>query len=55
MLGFYAGHGIVSEIEATDIKCIDEAYEGMLRRAVKYRLLIDMATLQAARCRYFTS
>ncbi|TBU98980.1 NAD(P)-dependent alcohol dehydrogenase [Stutzerimonas kirkiae] len=48
MLDFCAEHGIVSEIEMIDIKDINEAYERMLRSDVKYRFVIDMASLKAA-------
>jgi uncharacterized zinc-type alcohol dehydrogenase-like protein len=45
MLDFCAEHGIVSEIEEVPIQAIDEAYERMLKSDVKYRFVIDMATL----------
>jgi uncharacterized zinc-type alcohol dehydrogenase-like protein len=45
MLDFCAGHGIVSEIEEVPIQAIDEAYERMLKSDVKYRFVIDMATI----------
>ncbi len=48
MLDFCAEHGIVSEIEMIDIQQINEAYERMLRSDVKYRFVIDMASLKAA-------
>ena len=45
MLDFCAEHGIVSDIEMTPISAINEAYERMLKNDVKYRFVIDMATL----------
>lgn len=47
MLDFCAEHGIVSDIEMIDIKDINEAYERLLKSDVKYRFVIDMATLRA--------
>ena len=46
MLDFCAEHGIVSDIEIIPIQKIDEAYERMLRSDVKYRFVIDMASLK---------
>jgi len=48
MLDFCAGHGIVSDIETIRADQIDEAYERMLRSDVKYRFVIDAATMGAA-------
>ncbi|MBC7700244.1 NAD(P)-dependent alcohol dehydrogenase [Aquabacterium sp.] len=45
MLDFCAEHGIVSDIEIIAMKEINTAYERMLRSDVKYRFVIDMATL----------
>jgi uncharacterized zinc-type alcohol dehydrogenase-like protein len=45
MLDFCAEHGIVSEIETIRADQIDEAYERMLRSDVKYRFVIDTATM----------
>lgn len=45
MLDFCAEHNIVSDIEIIDIKDINEAYERMLKGDVRYRFVIDMATL----------
>jgi alcohol dehydrogenase (NADP+) len=46
MLDFCAEHGIVSDIETIAIDYINTAYERMLRSDVKYRFVIDMATLK---------
>ncbi|MFD0792107.1 NAD(P)-dependent alcohol dehydrogenase [Mucilaginibacter litoreus] len=45
MLDFCAEHNIVSDIELIDIKDITNAYERMLKGDVRYRFVIDMATL----------
>jgi uncharacterized zinc-type alcohol dehydrogenase-like protein len=45
MLDFCARHGIVSDIEMIRVQQIDDAYERMLRSDVKYRFVIDSATL----------
>jgi uncharacterized zinc-type alcohol dehydrogenase-like protein len=45
MLDFCAEHGIVSDIEMIRAEEINEAYERMLRSDVKYRFVIDSATL----------
>jgi len=47
MLDFCAQHGIVCDIERIGMQEINEAYERMLRSDVKYRFVIDMATLKA--------
>jgi uncharacterized zinc-type alcohol dehydrogenase-like protein len=45
MLDFCAEHGIVSEIEMIAAQDIDTAYDRMQRSDVKYRFVIDNATL----------
>ena len=45
MLDFCAEHGIASDIEMIPMQKINEAYERMLKSDVKYRFVIDMATL----------
>lgn len=45
MLDFCAEHNIVSEIEMIDIKDIQNAYERMEKGDVRYRFVIDIATL----------
>jgi alcohol dehydrogenase (NADP+) len=47
MLDFCAKHNIVSDIEIIPIQKINEAYERMLKSDVKYRFVIDMASLKA--------
>jgi uncharacterized zinc-type alcohol dehydrogenase-like protein len=46
MLDYCAEHNIVSDVEVINIKDINEAYERMLKGDVRYRFVIDMATLQ---------
>ena len=47
MLDFCAEHGIVADIEMIRADGINEAYERMLKGEVKYRFVIDNATLAA--------
>ena len=46
MLDFCAEHGITSDVEIIPIQRINEAYERMLKSDVKYRFVIDMASLR---------
>jgi uncharacterized zinc-type alcohol dehydrogenase-like protein len=48
MLDFCAEHDISCDIEMLDIKNINEAYERIKKGDVKYRFVIDMATLKNA-------
>jgi uncharacterized zinc-type alcohol dehydrogenase-like protein len=45
MLDFAAEHGIVSDIELIAMKDINTAYERMLKGDVRYRFVLDIATL----------
>lgn len=45
MLDFCAANNIVSDIEIIDIKNIQTAYDRMVKGDVRYRFVIDMATL----------
>ncbi|KKX34085.1 NAD(P)-dependent alcohol dehydrogenase [Rhizobium sp. LC145] len=47
MLDFCGQHNIVSEIETINIGEINEAYERVLKSDVRYRFVIDMASLAA--------
>jgi uncharacterized zinc-type alcohol dehydrogenase-like protein len=47
MLDFCAEHGIVSDIEIIGIQQINEAYDRLLKGDVKYRFVIDMASLKS--------
>jgi alcohol dehydrogenase (NADP+) len=46
MLDFCAEHGIVSDVETIPMDYVEAAYERMLTSDVKYRFVIDMATLR---------
>jgi alcohol dehydrogenase (NADP+) len=46
MLNFCAEHEIVSDIEMIGIQQVNEAYERLLKSDVKYRFVIDMASLK---------
>ena len=47
VLDFCAEHGITCDIEMLDIRQINEAFTRMIAGDVKYRFVIDMATLKA--------
>ena len=46
MLDFCAEHGVASDIELIGIDRINEAYERMLQGDVRYRFVIDLASLR---------
>ena len=46
MLDFCGQHNITSDIELIRVQEINEAYERMLKSDVKYRFVIDMASLK---------
>jgi uncharacterized zinc-type alcohol dehydrogenase-like protein len=46
MLDFCAEHGIVSDIELIPIQQINQAYDRMLKSDVRYRFVIDLASLK---------
>jgi uncharacterized zinc-type alcohol dehydrogenase-like protein len=48
MLDFCGKHGITADIEMIRMDQINEAYERMLKSDVKYRFVIDMASLKSA-------
>ncbi len=45
MLDYCAEHNITSDVEIIDMAYINKAYERMLKGDVKYRFVIDLATL----------
>jgi uncharacterized zinc-type alcohol dehydrogenase-like protein len=47
MLDFCGEHGITSDVEVIKIQDVNEAYERMLKSDVKYRFVIDLASLKA--------
>jgi uncharacterized zinc-type alcohol dehydrogenase-like protein len=48
MLDFCGAHNIVSDIELTAIQNVNEAYERVVKSDVRYRFVIDIASLGAA-------
>lgn len=46
MLDFCAAHNIVSDVEVIAMQEINQAYERMLKSDVKYRFVIDLASLR---------
>ncbi|OYQ33171.1 hydroxyacid dehydrogenase [Flavobacterium cyanobacteriorum] len=46
MLDYCAEHNIVSDVEVINMDYINEAYERMIKSDVKYRFVIDMASLK---------
>ncbi len=46
MLDFCAEHDVASDIEVIPIQKINEAYERMLKSDVRYRFVIDIASLK---------
>jgi alcohol dehydrogenase (NADP+) len=46
MVDLCSKHNIVSEIEIIKMQDINEAYERMIKSDVKYRFVIDMASLK---------
>jgi uncharacterized zinc-type alcohol dehydrogenase-like protein len=48
MLDFCAERGIVADTETIAMQGIEAAYARMLKNDVKYRFVIDLATLKAA-------
>ena len=47
MLDFCARHNIVSDIEKIPMQKINDAYTRILKSDVRYRFVIDMASLRA--------
>jgi uncharacterized zinc-type alcohol dehydrogenase-like protein len=45
LLDFCGEHGITADVEVIKIQDINQAYERMLRSDVKYRFVIDLASL----------
>jgi len=46
MLDFCAEHGITADVEMINIQQINEAWDRLLKQDVKYRFVIDMASLK---------
>ena len=49
MLDFCRKHGISSDVEVIPIQKVDEAYERVQKSEVRYRFVIDMASLKDKR------
>ena len=47
MLDFCADHNIVSDVEVIPIQQINEAYERVIKGDVRYRFVIDIASLKS--------
>jgi uncharacterized zinc-type alcohol dehydrogenase-like protein len=46
MLDFCGEHNVTADIETIDIEDVDKAYERLLKNDVKYRFVIDIASLK---------
>jgi uncharacterized zinc-type alcohol dehydrogenase-like protein len=46
MLDFCAQHQVTSDVEVIPIQKVNEAFERMLKSDVRYRFVIDMASLK---------
>jgi alcohol dehydrogenase (NADP+) len=46
MLDFCAKHEIVSDVEVIPVQDVNVAYERMLKGDVKYRFVLDLASLR---------
>ena len=46
MIDFCAAHKIVSDVEMVPMQSVNEAYERLLKNDVRYRFVIDMASLK---------
>lgn len=49
MMDFCAEHNIVSDVEMVPIQAVNDAYERLVKNDVKYRFVIDMASLKEER------
>ncbi len=47
MLDYCAEENIVSDVEVIPMQQINEAYERMLKNDVRYRFVIDLASLKS--------
>ena len=46
MLDFCAEHGITADVEVIPIQKINESFDRLARGDVKYRFVVDMASLR---------
>jgi alcohol dehydrogenase (NADP+) len=47
LLDFCGEHGITADVEVIKIQDVNKAYKRMLKSDVKYRFVIDMASLKS--------
>jgi uncharacterized zinc-type alcohol dehydrogenase-like protein len=47
MLDFCGAHNITADVDVIPIQKVNEAYERLLKSDVKYRFVIDMASLKS--------
>lgn len=47
MLDFCARHGVAADVEMIPIQEINQAYERMLKNDVRFRFVIDLASLKS--------
>ncbi|URX63767.1 NAD(P)-dependent alcohol dehydrogenase [Luteibacter anthropi] len=48
MMDFCAKHNIVSDVEVVDMASVNQTYERLVKNDVRYRFVIDMATMKDA-------
>lgn len=46
MLDFCAAHGVASDVEVIPVQAVNEAYERVMKGDVRYRFVIDLASLR---------
>ena len=46
MINFCAKHNIVSDVEVIPMQSVNQAYERLVKNDVRYRFVIDMASLR---------
>ena len=46
MIDFCAAHKIVSDVEMVPIQSVNQAHEALVKNDVRYRFVIDMASLK---------
>ncbi|HJT69539.1 MAG TPA: NAD(P)-dependent alcohol dehydrogenase, partial [Terriglobales bacterium] len=46
MLDFCGKHNVTADVEVVGVNQIDQAYERLLKNDVKYRFVIDLASLK---------
>jgi uncharacterized zinc-type alcohol dehydrogenase-like protein len=49
MLDFCGEHGITADVEVIPVQKVNEAYDRLVKGDVKYRFVIDMASLKQGR------